>query len=327
MRKDNQWSPLRVVAVADACDGVRELLLDPGEHARAFEVGSHLDFRLPLEGREDIRSYSLVGEPRADGRYRIAVRAMPDSRGGSRYMWTLRPGDTVQASAPSNNFALDDGAEEILLVAGGIGITPILGMAQRLARRHPAFRLLYAGRHADAMAYLDELRACLGERLQLHCSDAQGAPDLDAQIAGLGSNAEIYVCGPLAMLEAVRKAWHAAGRSRARLHFETFGNSGSAPARPFVVKLPALGMEVPVAGNQSMLDALEAAGVAMMSDCRRGDCGLCQVEVIEAGEGLDHRDVFLSDAQRQASQTVCACVSRALGASISIDTGYRRDAL
>jgi vanillate O-demethylase ferredoxin subunit len=327
MRKETQWYPARVVAVADACDGVRELLLDPGAHARPFAVGSHLDFRLRLNGREDIRSYSLVGEPRADGRYLIAVRAMPDSRGGSRHMWTLAPGDSIETSAPSNNFALDERAAEILLVAGGIGITPILGMAQRLAQRHPAFRLLYVGRSRHAMAYVAQLQDTLGERLHLHCDDEQGAPDLEAEIARLSATAEIYVCGPLGMLDAVRRHWHAAGRSRARLHFETFGNSGNAPARPFVVRLPALGMEVPVAENETMLDALQAAGVDMMAECRRGECGLCQVDVLDADAGLDHRDVFFSDEQRRENRKLCACVSRALGGSISIDTGYRTDAL
>lgn len=327
MRKDNQWYPTRVIAAADACDGVREILLDAGAHARPFAVGSHLDFRLQLDGREDLRSYSLVGEPRADGRYLIAVRAMPDSRGGSRHMWTLAPGDVVEASAPSSNFALDESAAEILLVAGGIGITPIVGMAQQLARHHPAFRLLYVGRSRSAMPYLPLLREALGERLQLHCDDEAGAPDLGARIAALGASAEIYVCGPLGMLDAVRRHWRDAGRPRARLHFETFGNSGSAPARPFVVRLPALGLEVPVAENESMLDALQAAGVAMMADCRRGECGLCQVEVLESGDGLDHRDVFLSDEQHRENRKLCACVSRALGGSISIDTGYRADAI
>ncbi|WP_016904719.1 FAD-binding oxidoreductase, partial [Xanthomonas arboricola] len=127
MRKDTQWHSAHVVSIADACEGVREIVLDPGTAARGFEVGSHLDFRVQLHGRADVRSYSLVGEPRADGHYQIAVRQMPDSRGGSRHMWTLQPGDVVEISPPSNNFALDEGGEEILLIAGGIGITPIIG--------------------------------------------------------------------------------------------------------------------------------------------------------------------------------------------------------
>jgi ferredoxin-NADP reductase len=327
MRKDNHWYPARVVTVSDACDGVREILLDAGAHARSFTVGSHLDFRLQLHGREDVRSYSLVGEPRADGHYLIAVRAMPNSRGGSRHMWTLAAGDTIEVSAPSNNFPLDERAPEILLLAGGIGITPILGMAQRLAQRHPAFRMLYVGRSRSAMAYLAQLQHTLGERLRIHCDDEAGVPDLGSEIAALSTAAEVYVCGPLGMLEALRMHWQAAGRSRARLHFETFGNSGNAPAQPFVVKLPALGLQVPVTENESMLDALQAAGVELMADCRRGECGLCQVDVLESSDGLDHRDVFFSDEQHAENRRLCACVSRALGGSISIDTGYRVDAI
>ncbi|KFA04807.1 phenoxybenzoate dioxygenase [Xanthomonas vasicola pv. musacearum NCPPB 2005] len=167
MRKDTQWHRGRVVSAADACPGVREIMLDPGTAARHFEVGSHVNFRVQLHGRDDVRSYSLVGEPRADGYFRIAVRQMPDSRGGSLHMWTLAPGDVVEMSPPNNNFPLDESGEEILLIAGGIGITPIIGMAQRLARRHPAFRLLYAGRSRSATAYVDTLEALLGKRLQL----------------------------------------------------------------------------------------------------------------------------------------------------------------
>ncbi|PPU77120.1 2Fe-2S iron-sulfur cluster-binding protein [Xanthomonas sp. NCPPB 1638] len=325
MRKDTQWHRARVVRIADLCEGVREIVFDPGPAARSFAVGSHLDFRVELQGRADVRSYSLVGEPRADGHYCIAVRQMPESRGGSRYMWTLQPGDAVEMSPPSNNFALDERGEHILLIAGGIGITPIVGMAQRLAARHPAFRLLYVGRSRHAMAYVDELHALLGERLQLHCDDSAGPPDLTGELARLPPNGEVYVCGPLGMLEAVREHWHVAGRPRARLHFETFGNSGRVPAQAFVVKLPGLGLEVPVAENQSMLDALNDAGVELIAECRRGECGLCAVDILDSAADIDHRDVFFSDAQRRENRKLCACVSRAVGGSVSIDTGYRRE--
>ncbi|OCG93761.1 diguanylate cyclase, partial [Xanthomonas euvesicatoria] len=241
----------------------------------------------------------------------------------SLHMWTLAPGDVVEMSPPSNNFALDESGEEILLIAGGIGITPIVGMAQRLARGHRAFRLLYAGRSRSAMAYVDTLEALLGERLQLQCDDSAGPPDLAAELARLSPNAEVYVCGPLGMLEAVRQHWHAAGRPRARLHFETFGNSGRVPAQAFVVKLPGLGLEVPVAENESMLDALADAGVELIAECRRGECGLCAVDVLDSSADIDHRDVFFSDEQRRENRKLCACVSRAVGGSISIDTGYR----
>ncbi|KAB7769681.1 PDR/VanB family oxidoreductase [Xanthomonas maliensis] len=323
MRKDTQWHPARVVRVADACAEVREIVLDPGPASRSFEVGSHLDIRLQLHGREDVRSYSLVGEPRADGHYHIAVRQMPDSRGGSRHMWTLAPGDEVQISPPSNNFALDESGEEILLIAGGIGVTPIIGMAQRLARSHRAFRMLYVGRSRETMAYVAELETLLGERLQVHCDAQSGTPDLAAALAPLSPNAEVYVCGPLGMLEAVRQLWQAGGRSRARLHFETFGNSGRVPAQAFVVRLPQLGLEVPVPENISMLDALTDAGVELIADCRRGECGLCAVQVLDRSADIDHRDVFFSDAEHRENRKLCACVSRAVGGTISIDTGYR----
>jgi vanillate O-demethylase ferredoxin subunit len=327
MRKDNNWHSLTVATVRTLGTSVREITFDADNGALPFSVGSHIDFRVMLDGREDIRSYSLVGEPNADRRYRVAVRAMPDSRGGSRFMWTLQPGDRIEASAPSNNFELDEASAEILLIAGGIGVTPIVGMAQRLARSATSFRMLYAGRSREEMAYLDELQVLLGERLDAHCDIEQRFIDLPAEIERLHPSGEIYVCGPLGMLDAVRRHWHAAGRSRARLHFETFGNSGRAAAQPFVVKLPAFGIEVPVRENESMLDALNGAGIEILADCRRGECGLCAVKVLDTSGEIDHRDVFLSDEEHAVNHKICACVSRVAGGAISIDTGYRRDAL
>ncbi|MBO9873390.1 MULTISPECIES: PDR/VanB family oxidoreductase [Xanthomonas] len=326
MRKDTQWTTARVVAVATPCQDVREIVLDPGRASRPFTVGSHLDVRVRIGDAWHERSYSLVGEPAADGHYRIAVRAVPDSRGGSRAMWALAPGDQLDISSPNNHFALDETAEHIVLVAGGIGITPILGMAQRLARGRIPFQLLYAGRSRASMAYLEHLQDLLGERLQLFCPEHLGQLELAAQIAQWPRNADVYACGPLPLLDELRQRWRDDGRARARLHFETFGNSGNAPAQPFVVQVPALGKTVQVAENESLLDALSAAGVEVMADCRRGECGLCVVEVLEAAAPLDHRDVFLSDEQRHSNRKLCACVSRALGGSVSIDTGYRADA-
>ncbi|WP_045737733.1 PDR/VanB family oxidoreductase [Xanthomonas sp. MUS 060] len=326
MRKDTQWNTARIVAVATPCEQVREIVLDPGRAGRRFTVGSHIDVRVRIGDTVDVRSYSLVGEPTADGHYRIAVRAVVGSRGGSRAMWALAVGDTVEICAPNNQFALDENAAHIVLIAGGIGITAILGMAQRLARSPLPFQLLYAGRNRATMAYLEPLQSLLGERLQVFCPEHLGRLDLSTQIAQWPRGADVYACGPLPLLDELRQRWREDGRARARLHFETFGNSGRAPAQGFEVEIPTLGKTVQVGAHQSLLDALSAAGVEVMADCQRGECGLCLVDVLDSTTPLDHRDVFLSDEQHRDNRKLCACVSRALGGRIRIDTGYRADA-
>jgi len=131
------------------------------------------------------------------------------------------------------------------------------------------------------------------------------------------------VCGPIGMLEAAKRAWQESGRPVDGLRFETFGNSGRYASEPFTVRIPRLGKEIVVARNQTMLHALEAAGVDMIFDCRRGECGLCAVKILEVDGKVDHRDVFFSDAQKATNAQLCTCVSRVVGGSITIDTADR----
>ncbi len=275
-----------------------------------------------IAGRPDTRSYSVVG-PCTDGRYRIAVKRLPDSRGGSLYMHGLPPGAQLTISAPGNHFDLARGRPEYTLLAGGIGITPIYSMALALAERNARFRLLYACRERKDLAFADELRERIGERLETYLDEEGDRVDLPGEIARLPPGGEMYVCGPIGLLEAAKRAWAEAGRPVDGLRFETFGNSGRHPSKPFTVRIPRLSKEIMVPANQSMLDALEAAGVAMIYDCRRGECGLCAVRIIEADGIVDHRDVFFSDSQRAANTHLCTCVSRGVGGTLVIDTADR----
>jgi len=139
----------------------------------------------------------------------------------------------------------------------------------------------------------------------------------------LDPQGEFYVCGPIGLLEAAKRAWQRSGRPIDQLRFETFGNSGRFASQPFRVKIPRLGAEIEVLPNQTMLDALEAAGVAMISDCRKGECGLCALDILEVNGIVDHRDVFFSEAEKAENHKLCTCVSRVAGASITIDTADR----
>lgn len=323
MRYDQGFSQGRVTATRDAARGVREIEIAPEGGALPYAAGSHIDLRLPL-GAGEMRSYSLVGEP-SGAAYRIAVKAQERSRGGSAFMWSLRPGDRIEITAPIPGFDLGLAAPAYLLIAGGIGITPLLGMAAMLARRGARLRVCYAGQSRAEMAYLVELQALLGERLSIFAGDEGGRIDLAGEADALPPGAELYLCGPMRLLAEARRIWSEAGRDPAALRFETFGSSGGYASVPFLIQLPRLGIEVEVAENVSMLDALEGAGVEVLADCRRGECGLCALDVIEVGGAIDHRDVFFSDAEKRQCRKICACVSRVSGGRIVIDPPYRPD--
>jgi len=317
----------QVVALRDVTPTVREFELRPESgFAAGHEPGAHLQVQvLTAQGRVQTRSYSLVGE--GDGRcWRIAVKRLDDGRGGSLAMWRLAVGDRLQVSAPQNHFPLDLSAPGYLLVAGGIGITPLVLMAQRLAahakRTGVPVKMLYGARNADELGYLQHLREALGEDVEAH--EGSAPIDFAAAIAALPPGGQLYTCGPVPMLEAVKRAWHAAGRAIADLRFETFGSSGRLATQSFMVRIPRHDLAITVPADCTLLDALDAAGVQTLSDCRRGECGLCAMDVISVDGEVDHRDVFLSEHEKKSTTRICACVSRAVG-TLTLDSAYRAD--
>ena len=322
MREIIEWQPARLRATRDITPDIRLFEIEPAGRFEAPTPGSNINIVVQIDGRPDVRSYSIVG-PCTDGVCRIAVKLLPDSRGGSAYMHGLQPGARLTISEPGNHFELARNRPEYLLVAGGIGITPIYTMALALAGTDAKFRLLYACRTRQDLAFGEDLRERLGDRLQVFIDEEGGRIDLPTEIARLAPGGELYVCGPIGMLEAAKRAWQESGRPVDGLRFETFGNSGRYAAEPFTVRIPRLGKEVAVPRNQTMLDALEAAGVDMICDCRRGECGLCAVQILEVEGVVDHRDVFFSDPQKATNAQLCTCVSRVVGGSVTIDTADR----
>jgi ferredoxin-NADP reductase len=317
-----EWRTGLVRSIRDLTLDIHLFEIDPGPGYPIPAPGSHVKVSVDIAGRADTRSYSTVGAC-TDGVCRIAVKRLADSRGGSAYMWRLHEGARLALSTPANHFPLRHGRAEYLLVAGGIGITPIHGMALALARAGARVRVLYAARSRADMAFADELRQHLGERLVLAAADEGSRIDLTEAFARLHAEGEAYVCGPIGMLEGAKAAWAAAGRPIENLRFETFGSSGRYATAPFTVRIPRLGKEIQVPRNQSMLEALEAAGVAMIHDCRRGECGLCALRIVEADGVVDHRDVFFSDAEKAANAKLCTCVSRMASGTLTIDTADR----
>jgi vanillate O-demethylase ferredoxin subunit len=316
----------RVRAVHDVASDVRMIEIEPRVPAHPYPTGAHLDIAVIIDELPDIRSYSLVGNRPADGAYRIAVKDVPDSRGGSKFVRALEPGAAVEISEPESHFELQYGRPEYLLVAGGIGITPLLGMAYALERHGRPFRLLYAARTREQMPFHDELSQLLGERLETFVSADGNRLDVGAEIDGLHPDGELYLCGPLRLRDAALRAWRERGRRGDRIQFETFASGGRFAPEEFVVRLADQdGREIVVRRNRTVLDALKDNGVDMMWDCLRGECGLCAVRVLAAEGELDHRDVFLDEEQQREGETLITCVSRAVGGALTVDTGFRVD--
>jgi ferredoxin-NADP reductase len=326
MKSNQTLYPATVVALHGLTPTVREFEIRP-EHGTAahWQAGAHLQMQVLVNGKAQIRSYSLVGLP--DGHsFRIAVKRMDGGRGGSRAMWQLAAGDQLQISEPQNHFQLDLSAPHNLLIAGGIGITPLVMMAQQLAahakKSGATLRMLYGARTQDELAFLPLLRETLGDALQTFVADQGEIPDFAAAISALPAGGQLYTCGPVPMLEAIKKAWLDAGRRLADLRFETFGSSGRFPAQAFRVQVPRHHIDIMVPADTTLLDALENAGVEALADCRRGECGLCAMDVLSVEGEIDHRDVFLSEHEKQQNTRICACVSRVVGA-LTLDSSYR----
>ncbi|MQB40977.1 PDR/VanB family oxidoreductase [Rhizobium sp. ICMP 5592] len=323
MRSRLEWRKARVIEARTIAEDVRAVTFAIEGLPAGFDPGSHTNIRVRINGELAIRTYTVLPGPH--GTLSIAVKRHPNSRGGSVFIWQLQPGDETELTEPENRFELSWRASRYLLIAGGIGITPIYGMARTLASRGQMLRLAYAAKSHQQMAFLDELGALLGDRLQVFAQDDGEALDLDTEFAALPPDGEAYICGPLGLLEAARQAWQKSRRSMSRLRYEVFGDNGLFAEQAFDVEVAELGARVRVRADQSMLDVLVEAGVDMVFDCRRGECGLCAVNILETDGAIDHRDVFFSEAERRENSRMCACVSRACGGRIVIDTGYRPD--
>lgn len=304
------------------CRIVREARGVVGLHLRspdgamlpAFEAGAHVDVAL---GNGLLRQYSLCGDPAELDTYRLGVGLAADSRGGSRYIHEqLRAGDLVDIGEPRQLFGLHARAAGHVFIAGGIGITPILSMIHACERRGEPWKLLYCVRDRDAAAYLSEL-SFHGERVHLHVDSERGGArcDLDAYLAARQEPGQhVYCCGPAPLMDAVAVACERGGIAAARVHFDRFAAGAPAASEPgaaFKVRLARSGgcHEVPV--DKSVLDVLEAAGVAWPYSCREGLCRSCEACVL-SGE-VDHRDYVLSDEERAANRSMMVCVSRGRG--------------
>lgn len=307
---------LRVAAKWPAAEDICALELQraDGGPLPAFSAGAHIDLHL---GDGLVRQYSLAGDPADTSRYLLGVLLEPASRGGSAAVHRrLRVGDVLGASLPRNHFGLDPDAPHNLLLAGGIGVTPLLSMAEQLHRDGRDFELHYCTRSAARTAFAERLRdRAWAPRVRLHHDDAAPAQrlDLPRTLAGAPAGTHVYVCGPRGFIDWVLQGARDAGWDEARLHREYFaadpapGADGGDAA--FEVELASSGRVVQVQPGQSIVQALGAAGIDVPTSCEQGVCGTCLTRVL-SGTPL-HRDSYLTDDERAAADQMLPCCSRA----------------
>jgi ferredoxin-NADP reductase len=299
-----------------------ELVPAPGQVLTAFEPGAHIEVHLPGL----VRAYSLLNAWVPDApRYVVAVLKDAKSRGGSRYIHEqLRVGQTVTISQPRNNFKLDESKPAdapTVLLAGGIGVTPLLGMMRALSSQGQRVQMVYCARTRQSAAYLDELQSLCNARVSLHThfDDEQGAPDLSKLLAGLPSDARLYACGPAPMLDAFVQTCADLGYTHA--HIERFAAAprveDAAPVEGYAVRLQKSGAVVQVPPGTSILHALIAAGHHPDHSCGEGVCGSCETRVISGD--VEHRDSILSAAEQAANKSMMICVSRCRSGELVLD--------
>lgn len=296
-----------------------ELVRPDGAALPAFGAGSHIDVQVP---GGLTRQYSLCNDAAEQHRYRIAVLRDPASRGGSVAMHdAVKEGDTLQISEPRNHFPLVH-ASRTLLFAGGIGVTPLLCMAQRLAAIGADFTLHYSTRSPERTAFRQEIAAsAFADRVRFHHDDGEAAQKLDlpAVIAKPEPGTHLYVCGPTGYIDHVVKTARDLGWPPEQVHLEYFGAAAQDTSGDgsFQVRLASSGKSYEVGANETVVQALQKHGVEILVSCEQGVCGTCITRVLE-GE-CDHRDLYFTDEEKAKHDQFTPCCSRAKTAVLVLD--------
>ncbi|MVW70379.1 MULTISPECIES: PDR/VanB family oxidoreductase [unclassified Bordetella] len=318
---------VRVTQVTWCSPGVLAFTLAAvdGHALPGYQPGAHVSVHLPVSGKPDrVRAYSLVNtdpgnDPSTPQRcYRIAVRRDDAGTGGSLHLHeSVRPGDVLRISPPKNAFALGE-TEGVILLAGGIGVTPILTMAAALQRQGLPFTFHYAARSRDEAVFLEELRQLCGERLNLHIDEEAGRHLDLGSVLPAGPARPVYVCGPKPMIDAAVRHAATLGWPADSVKFELFGaDIANQNQAGYEVVLQFSDKSVFVRPGQALLDVLIDEDVDLPYDCRAGFCGLCRVKVLE-GE-VNHNDTCLTDADRTQRRYMQACVSHAACSRLVLD--------
>ena len=311
---------VRVSEISQVTAEVKRFRFEPVDGAPLpnFSGGAHVV--VEMQDGETLRRnpYSLMSPPGQTSSYTISVRRDEVGRGGSLFLHNkLRLGDVLKISHPVNLFPIDQRAKKHLLFAGGIGITPFMAMMAQLTSEDRSFELHYAMRSAEHGAYREHLSERYGRRLSVYRDDKGEAIALNRLLARQPLGTHLYVCGPAGMINWVLSTARGLGWPEQNLHHERF--LAPASGKPYPVTLAQAGKTVEVGPHQSMLEAIEAAGVDAPYLCRGGACGQCETRVISCQGTLLHNDHYLSAADKASGQKVMPCVSRFEGASLVLD--------
>lgn len=312
--------PVIVSAVVPLNDLVTrfEFTRADGQPFPTFSGGAHTVITMLDEGRTRLNPYSLMSDPADTSTYAISVRRDDAGRGGSLFMHTkVKVGDAMTLTYPVNLFSLDLRARKHLFFAGGIGITPFMSMIAQLERMNGLWELHYSVRSEALGTYVDALRAQFPNNVHVYYDDQSQSIPLDALLDGqpLGTNA--YVCGPKGMIEWVHATARQAGWPDAQVHSEEF--TAPQPGKPFEVRLCKSDKVIQVGENESLLEAIERAGVEAPFLCRGGACGQCETDVVAADGEFIHRDHWLDDEQHVSGKKIMPCVSRFIGPVLELD--------
>ncbi|WP_139006304.1 PDR/VanB family oxidoreductase [Arthrobacter crystallopoietes] len=301
-----------------------ELALPDGRALPQWQPGAHLDIVLP-SGL--VRQYSLCSDPGDLRRYRLAVLRETNGRGGSEEIHSqTRLGTKLTARGPRNHFKIEDGAAHYLLVAGGIGITPILAMARQLVAAGKSTKVVYCGSSRQTMAFIDEVQEIMGDSLAVYPKDERGRADLLTEIKDAPAGTAVYACGPERLLADLQQitmdtlgagAFHAEHFAAATPPPSTTGTTDTATDAPFEIELRQSGRTLTVPPEKSVLDVVLEVNPSFMSSCEEGFCGTCETKVLE-GE-VEHRDTILSEKERAKNDTMFICVSRSKCPKLVLD--------
>jgi ferredoxin-NADP reductase/nitrite reductase/ring-hydroxylating ferredoxin subunit len=319
-RSDPRRAPLRVRVAAkrSTAAGIVAFDLEPlSATLPTFQAGSHIDVHL---GNGLVRQYSLTNGPDETGLYRIGVKLSEPSNGGSAWLHDhVREGDVLAISEPHNNFTLRRDALQTILIAGGIGVTPLLAMAKTIARTGLDWALHYFAQGAEHVAFRTDLER-FGDSVVLHLGldPTATTAELERILATPAEFAHVYICGPAPMLDAARQVAAEQGWQDVGVHFEYFENATEvSDSSEFEISLARSALTLPVRAGETILEVLRANGVPMSSSCEQGACGTCLVRVID-GEP-DHQDVYMSDAEHAAGDRIATCISRARSKRLILD--------
>jgi dimethylamine monooxygenase subunit B len=311
---------VRVAEVQSVATDIKrfKLIRLNGSSLPEFSSGAHTVVSMQDGDHLRRNPYSLMGSPLDGSSYQISVLRTKDSRGGSVFMHDqVKAGSELTISQPVNLFPIDRRARRHILIAGGIGITPFIAMTTQLSREDIPFELHYCMRAEGLAAYWQELRKTYGHRIHAYFDDQKQVLPLDRLLNGQPLGTHLYVCGPGGMIEWVLTSARDAGWPDENVHSERF----QAPpgGKPFAVKLSRTGKTIEVGQHQSILEAVEAAGVDAPYLCRGGACGQCETAVISCDGKLQHNDHYLPDQEKASGKKIMICVSRIDGANVTLD--------